>query len=900
MRKACYIFIGLLVSTTWINAAVHLINKGDSIYDDSFTVIESLPEYNSNIIGQDQMNNQQQATNALDAIRGRVAGLTIEENSGNALSAVRLRGTVSLTGGNDPLIIVDGVMGDISLLQSIYPTDIESFTIIKDASQTAQYGSRGAAGVIMVNTLKGKKGRMRISYNGSAQVSRVYKTLNMLDADLYRAFNRALGLKIINGGANTDFQNEILQTGWNTQHHLALSGGNERSDYHVSVGYQADQSVVREIGSRTFMSNINLTHKMFGDILQIDVGMFGTIKKESIINNQQKLFYSAASWNPTFPADATIGYPTASQINNPLALLQGRNQPENAHISTHGKLKFQILPELHLNLFGSYSYNITQGKIFLPTTIESGGKAYRSTDKTEHILSNISLNYDKKWYSGNEIRLVGLAELQVDKNDGYYVTTISFSSNHLGYDNLSAGALRPWDGTNSFYSGSQMLSFMLNAEYIFKERYKINAAIRTDGSSKFSPTNRWGYFPSVSLSWIISNEQWLKYNPILNFLELTAGFGVSGNQSSIDSYLTHYLFTPNGISTTGSSNTVVYSQAFNPNYNLKWEVNKTANVGINMSMYNKRFVLNASYYYTRISDMLYPYQVSTPPFVYPSVIANLGSMLNQGVEVSVGGVIVKTHNIELNVNANLTWQYNKLLSLNGMYGDTYLKSPDFTAIGGLSGAGSHGGNNMIVYQIVGQPLGTFYLPKSNGLVPDENGKKHYSIVDLDNSGNIDLSDGYDRYIAGQASPKFLLGANIGFRWRDLDVSMQINGAFGHKIYNGTSLAYMNLNSLPQYNVLASAIESNIYDQTATDYWLQNGNYVNIDYLTLGYTIPFVQQKSIENIRIALTMNNVATLTSYRGLTPMINNSNIDSTIGIDDKRTIPPFHTFTLGLTVNF
>lgn len=874
-------------------------SEPDSVVSDGYVSSGETTIYSSNVIGQDRMNNQQQATNALDAIRGRVAGLTIEENSGNALSAVRLRGTVSLTGGNDPLIIVDGVMGGLSLLESIYPTDISSFTILKDASQTAQYGSRGAAGVIMVNTLKGQKGRLRISYSGSAQLSKVYKTLNMLNASQYRAYNQEHGIKYIDGGGDTDFQDQILQLGWNTQHHIALSGGTERSDYHVSVGYKTDESVVKEIGSRTFMSNINLTHKMFGDILQVDVGMFGTIKKESIINDRQKLFYSAASWNPTFYADPKIGYPTASQINNPIALLQVKNHPENAHISTHANLKFNILPNLHLNIFGSYSYNANQSKVYSPTTI-STGEAYRATQTTEHILSHLTLDYDKKWIDKHEFKLTGLVELQVDKTKGYNTSSISYTTDFLGYDNLGGGALRLWEGTKSYDFGSQMLSFMINAEYAYREKYRAKISVRTDGSSKFSEAHRWGYFPSFSLGWVMSKEDWLKDNRWLNHLELTAGYGISGNQSSIDSYLSQYLFRPTGLATVGNTNTVIFNPAFNPNSDLKWEVNKTVNAGVDIRLFNSRLIFNTSYYYTVISDMLYTYQVSTPPFVFPEIVANMGSMCNQGVEISVGGIIVKTNDIELNINANLTWQYNKLLSLNGMYGDTYLTSPDYTVIGSLSGAGSHGGNNDVVYQIVGYPLGTFYLPHADGLTTDEYGYSSYNTVDIDKDGDVDISDGYDRYIAGQATPKFLLGTNIGFCYRFLDLSIQLNGAFGHKIYNGTSLAYMNMNSLPEYNVLVDAIPARIYDQTATDYWLQDGSYLNIDYITLGYTIPFKANKVIEKIRIALTMNNVATFTAYKGLTPMINSSSINSTIGIDDKRTIPPYHSFTLGVTANF
>jgi hypothetical protein len=346
------------------------------------------------------------------------------------------------------------------------------------------------------------------------------------------------------------------------------------------------------------------------------------------------------------------------------------------------------------------------------------------------------------------------------------------------------------------------------------------------------------------------------------------------------------LYEPNGVAEVNGKGITTYATLRNANPDLKWEVSHTGNVGVDLSLFKGRLVANVSYYNTLITDMLYPYRVSTPPYTYPTLVANLGSMRNEGVEISIGGTIVKTKDWKFSINANVTWQRNKLLSLSGKHGNEWLYAADYQAIASVNGAGSHGGDNDIVWQIVGQPLGTFYLPKCTGLV--DNGKGGYTY-----------GEG-ERYIAGQATPKVLLGSNISLKYKNWDLSIQINGAFGHKIFNGTSLAYMNLGSLPLYNVLKKATEAKIYDQQVTDYWLEKGDYINFDYITLGYQVPIPVNKVVETLRLVLTMNNVGTISAYSGYTPIINSTNINSTVGVDDKRTYPLSHLFTFGLSIGF
>ena len=354
-----------------------------------------------------------------------------------------------------------------------------------------------------------------------------------------------------------------------------------------------------------------------------------------------------------------------------------------------------------------------------------------------------------------------------------------------------------------------------------------------------------------------------------------------------------------GIVPVKSSPTVTLGTVRNNNPDLKWETKTTFNIGADLGFFANRLMLTAEYYYSKTSDMLYAYEVPVPPFAYNKLLANIGSMSNRGFEIGLSVQPISKKDMELNVNMNLSFQSNKLISLSGNYKGMEMSAANVTAIGGLDGAGQNGGDNNVVYQIVGQPLGVFYLPHCKGLIKNDNGSYYYDIEDLDHNGKIDLSDGGDRYVAGQATPKVTLGSNISFRYKDLYVALQMNGAFGHKIFNGTGLAYNNMSSFPDYNVLKGAPQKNIVDQRVSDYWLEKGNYLNLEHLTIGYNVP-LKSNVIRSLRVSCNISNLATITGYKGLTPMINSYVVNSTMGIDDKRNYPVYRTYSLGLSVQF
>ena len=856
--------------------------------------------------------------NALEALSGKTAGVNVTTNGLDRmamLNSVRVRGTTSIMGGNDPLVIIDGVTSDVATLATIYPADIESFTVLKNASETSLYGSRGASGVIQVTTKKGTGKGFQISYEGNYGIEAMYKSMEMLSAAEYVAAAQKYGLEYNDKGYATDFHKEMTRSALVQNHYVAFSGGNQLSNYRASFGYIDHNTIIRSKGYRNLVAKIDVSQKAFDGKLTGDFGVFGSSYKNNDIFDSQMLFYSADAMNPTYPYDRLNGSyvknGAASQINPPAALLQERNDTKNMNFNAHLKLSYDILDRklsddtakpfserLYLTAFGSYSYSSNENNQFCPTWVWAQGNLYRGEFKSEDWLANVSLNYHRNWGIHALGAMVG-AEYQKNIRSGFWTSAKGITINDMYYNNIGAAASRPFGGTDSDYADPSLASVMGNVDYTLMGRYQLSLSMRGDGSSMVADNHTWGFFPSISASWDMKQEAWLSQVEPIAMLKLKAGYGRSGNLGGISSYTTMNTVRQTGIVSVNNSPTVTLGVIRNNNPDLKWETRSTWNVGMDLGLWQNRLVLTAEYYYSKTTDMLYAYDVPVPPFAFDKLLANIGSMSNQGLELGFSITPIAKKDMELNINMNLAWQKNKLLSLSGEYKGMQMSAADVTAMGRLSGAGQHGGYNNVVYQIVGQPLGVFYLPHCKGIVEDGNGHYRYDIEDLDHNGTVDLSDGGDRYIAGQATPKVTLGSNISFRYHDWYLSLQMNGAFGHKIFNGTGLAYTNMSSFPDYNVMKGAPEKNIVDQNVSDYWLEKGDYLNFENLTLGYDVP-IKKGVVQSLRVSASVHNLATITSYSGLTPMINSYVVNNTMGIDDKRTYPVFRTYSIGLSVQF
>lgn len=875
--------------------------KGNTFSPDSLNIKGIGIENGSvDVISQKRMN-KGLVTNPLSAISGQIAGVNISngEDRMAQLSSVRVRGTTSLTGGNDPLIIIDGVYSDLSTLSTIYPSDIESFAILRNAAETAQYGSRGASGVIEVTTRKGTGAAFHISYDGSWGMETVYKNIEMLSAAEYVATAKSLGLAYRDDGYDTNFRNSILRTGFVQNHHVAFSGGGTASSYRASLAFSQNNTVIDDRGMNNLVAKLDITQKAFNDFLAINFGVFGSSQKTQGIFDEQMLFYSAAVQNPTIARDARTKNGQASEINPPRTILLQKNDTKYMTFDTHLDMTARFGGGLSLTLRGSYGYSSTEDAKFCPTWLWAQGQAWRGDHKGESWLANATLDWNCSW-GIHMLSASLLGEYQKERRTGFWTSVKGFTSNDFGYDNLAAGSLLPYGGTGSDYADPSLASGMVTATYTLLKRYAVSATLRADGSSMVAKDNRWGLFPSVSVNWNASDEPFMRpFKPVVSMLKVRSGYGITGNLGAITSYTTLNTVGPKGVVPINGSPTMTLGSLRNANPDLKWEKKSTWNIGADMGFLNNRIMLTAEYYYGKTTNMLYEYDVPVPPFAYGKLLANIGSMCNSGVEIGLGVTPLQRREMELNINVNMSFQRNKLLSLSGNYDGYHLTAPDITAIGALNGAGQHGGNANVLYQIVGQPLGVFYLPHCKGIVDRGNGSKMYDLEDLNHDKKIDLSDNGDRYVAGQATPKMTLGSNISFRYKAFDVSLQMNGAFGHKIFNGTSLSYTNMSSFPDYNVLKGAPRRNIVDQNVSDYWLESGDYLNFDYLTVGWNVP-VKSRYVSSMRLSVSVNNLATITGYSGLTPMINNYIVSSTLGIDDKRSYPVFRTWSMGVSIQF
>ena len=854
--------------------------------------------------------------NPLDALKGKVAGVNIQKTGGDptAGSAIRIRGTTSLSGGNDPLVVIDGVFGDLALLNALSPSDIESFTILKDASETAQYGSRGASGVIVVTTQKGKAGTKSINYDGTFGVEDVYKTINMLNADGYRAAVESMGYaNALDKGANTNFMQEMLQTGYTQNHRISFGGGTAETNFRASLGVIDQKGIIKNNSMRNYTAKIDGSQLFFDNKLKLDLGMFGSKRESRYVNDYQKTFYSAASFNPTFPNTQNDDGPwpedpNANEVDNPLGRLTISDREDNAYLSTNGRLTWAINDNLNFSAFGSYTYNAKENMNYIPTNIKQGvregrGKAYRGMNKSNILMGNISLNY-KKIFQNSRLDALALVEGQNYNYTGFGANARGFDTNFFGYDNLAAGAVVKYGDVSSYKNGYSLNSFLGRVNYMYANRYIATVNMRFDGSSKLGENNKWGFFPSASLAWVMSEESFLKDINEINEIKWRVGYGRTGNQDAISAYNSLLLMGPSGLTSVNGVPTVTYGYNRNANPDLRWETKDMFDVGMDASFFDRKLTATIDYYYSRTKDLLYNYDVPVPPFVHPKLLANLGEMENSGLEVSLGITPLRTEDMELTVSGNMAFQKNKLLSLSGTYMGQELNAAEYMQLARINGAGFQGGNTYVTYQVVGQPLGVFYLPKSNGIINDGLGSYSYNILNLDEDPAINLNNGADRYFAGQAMPKVIMGTNISFRYKAFDIQTQMNGAFGHKIYNGTSLSYMNMNVFPTYNVLPDAPEKKIFDSTVTDYWLEKGDYLHIAYVTLGYNFNVEKMKNwVNSIRLTASVNNLHTFTNYSGLSPMINSTTVsldNPDIGLDDKRFYPLSRTYSLGLSINF
>jgi TonB-linked SusC/RagA family outer membrane protein len=848
------------------------------------------------------------------SIQGKLTGVNISQNSGKpgGSNTIRIRGGTSLTSSNDPLYVIDGVpisnnagkaqanINNYGIdvfdeeptnpLMTLNPDDIESVTVLKDASATAIYGSRGANGVIVITTRKGSAGKARINVGLSGGMSKIEGTLDVLSADEYRAKVKDLGLPIDDKGANTDWQDKIYRTGYSQDHYLAMSGGSDKTLYRASLGYGNQEGVMLASKLNRTNARINITHSELDDRLSFDLRLnYGqTFSKQAPISNTvgsefgTSMNYEALVFNPTYPVYDPNGnyYFVPPYRVNPVSYSdQILDQVTNNRFLGNLSTTFKIINPLSINVnIGYTDQNINRNSfISKANLIGQGSSGYASVQKLEDYskLLEAILRYNNR-FGKHSIEALGGYSWQYFVNDGDRTSAQGFLSDEFKWYSLQAAS--SISSVSTFKASNKLVSFYARANYNFDDRFLLTGTIRKDGSSRFGSGNKWGVFPSGSVAWRLSKEKFFDVKGI-NDLKMRVSYGVTGNQEigNLNS-ITTLGATTTGYIVGGQRITTVLPQQY-ANPDLKWEQTGQFNAGIDYSLFEGRLHGSIDWYRKKTTDLLLRIAVPSPTAV-STQLANVGSVENKGFEFDVTGRIIDKADIRWESNFNISFNRNKVLSLsNEQYSGTNIP------IGPLQGTVSLGKFSQLI--IPGQPLGTFWGPRFTGIV---NGKETYV-------------SGPDTII-GRAQPKYIFGFSNTFSYKKFTLNFLFRGSIGNDVFNLTAANMSYLSNLPGKNVLKSAITSGI-DRTApkvySSRWIENGSFVRLDNLTLSYNLG-VKNTFINAANVFLTGQNLLLIANYSGVDPEVNaevTRTGDAPLGIDYLG-YPRARTISMGLNVTF
>lgn len=844
---------------------------------------------------------------AAELIKGKVAGLTIAKGSGdpNAESTIRLRGVISLQGGSTPLVLVDGIEGGLG---TVSPENIASIDVLKDASAAAIYGTRGANGVILITTKNGQReSRTAANYSGYMSLSKFGKTL-----DFYGAEEIRQGLtNYADKGYDTDWLDAVSRTAFTHNHNFNISGGSKNTTYSADFTYRKEEGVLLETYNEEMRMRFDVSHWMLNDMLKVNFNMVKTFHKNGPIDAAGLGIYRQAIMrNPTEPIwneDGTFYENFAVNYYNPVGIIReqdGKYNSENTRMT--GNITFEPIKNWQTNLMLSrrvtsdHNRGYYTSEYFSQKSENHTGYAYHSQNEYTTDNLEVTSKYNHTWNKHRFDALVGY-NYQYNVNEGFGANNYDYPTDFYLWNNLGLGtALKDGKaGMSSYKNDNTLIGFFGRVSYGYDNKYNVLLSVRREGSSKFGENNKWATFPSVSLGWTISNEKFMEGLTWLNNLKLRAGYGVTGVIVG-DSYnsLTRYeygspYFYDNGVWHQG------LSVKSNPNPDLKWETSKEFNIGLDWAVLDERLSGSIDVYQKKTSDMLYDFTVPTPPNLYNKTLANAGKMRNQGIEIAVNAIPVRTKDFEWKTTVTASHNANKLLSLSN---DLYETSNqiDHAYLGEPI--------NLSTQRMeVGRSMGQFYGMKSvgvseNGLWLIENAKTG-EIEEF--TDNMLSNDDYRQYL-GNALPKLYLGWNNSFRYKNFDLSFQMTGQFGFKIlneprayYENNSIAYNRLKSVQKAPYGGQYTLSTAQKQTFVSYYLEDGDFLKMTNITLGYNIPLKSSKFVKNIRAYVSADNLFCITGYDGLDPEMSNGDIWS-LGIDWRDKYPSTRSFTFGLNVSF
>lgn len=856
----------------------------------------------------DEFNKGNRVT-AQDALVGKVAGVNVVTGSGapGSGATIRVRSGASLSASNDPLIVIDGVPVDNSTIEgasniigSINPDDIETFTVLKDASATAIYGSRASNGVIVITTKKGGD-RLAVNYSSSYSVSTTANRLDVLTADEFKAFVPTVTGVPANpqlGSANTDWQDEIYRAAFGTEQNISVSGKVKpiKAPFRVSLGYTNQNGIIETNNYQRLSFGGNIAPSFFDDHLTANLNLKVSYENNKMVDNS--VVGAALRYDPTRPVmtgsptaatDPGLGYfiwtnggsPMAIQTNNPVAQLELTDQ-NNKVVRSIGSAaiayKVHGLEDLKLNvnlgydvLESKYNKDVPDlaGTMYTENQKDGTGLMQRGVQNKRNLLLDAFANYDKTFGDKHTFgAMVG------------YGWQHFWKKYNLSYDDPRGNELQ---SDTHYETEYYLLSFYGRVNYSYDDRYLITATLRSDASSRFASDNRWGIFPSVALAWRIIQEDFMKEQDVMSDLKLRLGYGVTGQQDILNDYPYMTTFT---ISYPESSylfgNT--WYKTYRPNgydRDIKWETTTTWNAGIDYGFLDNRIYGSIDYYKRFTKDLLNTINVSSGTNYSSVLTTNIGKMENEGVEFAINAVPVRTKDFEWTVGFNYTWNDSKITKLNMI--DT---GQNFVQTGAISGTGKY-----VQVFMVGERPYTFYLCKQ---AYDENGKPiEGKYVQPDGS----ISSTETRYATDKSAlPTSYIGFNTRLSYKNWDLSLSGHGSFGNYVYNYVAAdqyvqsVYSDQGSFS--NILRSTRDHGFQQQQLySDMWLENGSFFRFDNVTLGYTFDRLWNDS-SRLRLTFSVSNIATITGYSGLDPEL-------TDGLD-REVYPRPRAYTLGVNLTF
>lgn len=842
-------------------------------------------------------------------INGKVSGVQIMSNSGSASagSTIRVRGGASLNASNDPLIVLDGVpleQGGISgnssnFLSMINPSDIESMTVLKDASSTAIYGSRASNGVIIITTKKGQQGAVKVNFNTTNSLQTRAQMVDMLSRDEFVNVINQYGTdnqKSLLGTANTDWNDEVYRTAFGTDNNLSVSGSIDKwLPFRVSVGYYNQSGLVRKDNVERWTGNVVLTPSFFQDHLKLTINAKGTLNNNSF--NNGGAVWAAATFNPTIPVysgndkyggynealDAD-GYPVNAGVRNPRGLVDlydSKSKVSRFIGSMDVDYKVHFLPDLKLHATVGVDYAKGDGTVYVPAYAAQsynkdeslGGSDYKyGPQKNENRLLTLYANYAKYFED---------IKSNVDLTAGYDYQYWK-STTPLYYTKSAAGTNLSTVKASDYRH--VMLSYYGRINYSFDGKYLLTATVRRDASSRFSKDTRWGTFPSVALGWTLTEEPWLKNQKVLSNLKLRASYGVTGQQEGIGNYNYLPVYT---YSVTGAEAFIngQYINTYRPEAyvsDLKWETTTSWNFGLDFGFLDGRIGGAIDFYTRKTKDLLASVPTAAGTNFSKTILTNVGNVDSKGIEVSLNATPIQTKDWEWNLSYNFTWQNMKVKNLSLIKGGSQTNVKVGPSIDAYQ------------FQVLSEGYEPYMFYVYHQLYDSKTGKPiEGAYADLNNDGEINESDLY-RYHS--PAPKYIMGLSTSLRYKQLTLGMSFRANIDNYVYNGMGMSTgafetVSYNNSQLNNLNTSFLKTGFKTrQYLSDYYVENASFLKLDNLSLSYNVGKINKWA--SLTVSAMVQNVFTITGYSGTDPEVPN-------GMDNSF-YPRPRTYSVSLGLQF